>query len=169
MFYILETQKKSARGEWLIELRDVIKEIGTLDVDYWLLQDIDIYGGFPAETLRMHCQVFEKKTSTEPKGFYMSLNDFQIFNNPDMRVADGTFIAINSHIENAPLLVLDFFDSGRWFVATTNELIGERLVKCGWGKSSHFPRLRGFPDWVDKFKKDKNVIESGVVFIDWSE
>jgi len=164
MFYVLMTQKNSAnyRGEFLIELHEVISEVETLDADYWLIQDIQ--GG--AYYFGMDYLDFVERTETEPKGFYVLPEDFQIFYNSCRQVIDGTFIAINSSAEEEPLLVLDACDTTYWYAATTNELIGERLIKCGWEQGDTFPRLRGFSDWVNKFKEDKNVIESGVIFLD---
>ena len=144
MFYILETQKQVTWGKCLIELREVIKEVGPLDVNYWLLQDIEQYYGY---FFKMDYQDFIRQTLAEPKGFYVSPDEFRIYCNSDMTLADGSFVAINSNREDDPMLVLDNFDSGTWHAATANEVIGERLLNSDWEKSSHFPRMRGFPDW----------------------
>ena len=163
MFYILETQREATKG-FLIGLREVINEVGAVDADQWILQDIhNPYRGYDFNT---GYDVFEKRTETDPKGFCVSPEEFQIFYNSGAFFLDATFIAINSSAEEEPLLVLDYFDAGCWYAATTNELIGERLIKCGWEKSTYFPRLRGFSNWINKFKNDKEVIKSGVVFMD---
>ena len=162
MFYILETHRHSVRGTHLMELCEVIHEIGHLDVNYWLLQDVYQHKGYDFNL----GEVFEKQTENEPKGFCVSPEDFRVYYNSDVFFFDGTFIAINSSAEEEPLLALDSFDATFWYAATTNELIGERLIKCGWEQADMFPRLRGFPDWVNRFKNDKDVIESGVRFLD---
>ena len=163
MFYILETQREITCGSWLIGLHEVLNEVGALDVDYWLLQDFNPGGGY---YFGMDYLDFVERTETEPKGFCVSPEELQIYCNADSQAVDGTFIAINSSAEEEPLLALDSFDAGCWYAATTSELIGERLIKCGWEQADMFPRLRGFSDWVNKFKNDKDVIESGVVFFE---
>lgn len=164
-FYILETQRLLREVTWghcLIGLREVINEIGSLDVDYWLLQDIWQSGAYDFNLGNAYAEL----TKNEPKGLCVSPEDFQINCNSVVQVIDGTLIAINSKTEEEPLLVLDAFDSSTWHLATSDELIGERLIKCGWEKSLYFPRLRGFPDWVNKFKENDDVVKSGVEFID---
>ena len=123
-----------------MELREVINEIGPLDVNFWLLQDIDQSGGY---TFDIDYEDFAERTLSNPKGFVVSPDKFQIYYNSSMSLLDGTFIAINSCIEKKPLLVLEAFDASIWHVATTNALLINKLIKIGWEKSLYFPRIRG--------------------------